>query len=284
MSGADGVEWVIGEVAERGAVEELVRGAHVVVHAASYVHHRPRGAADLRELRRTNVEGTARVADAAARQPGSALVFVSSTAVYGASPGEWDERTPCAPRTEYGESKLEGERIVLGAHPRGGVVRPSAVVGQGAPGNLVALDALVRRGIVPVVNGGEARKSLTHVSTVVASILALASRLAAVSRDQRESRTFVVTDDEPCTVREIAAWRASALGRSPHFVSIPRELLGAPLAALGRARIDGVMLRSAAALLVALADDAVARNDAMREVLGVVPSPTARAFLREGAR
>lgn len=256
------VTWVRGGLGDREALAALVEGAAVVVHAAAWVHRRPRSAADLADLRATNVDGTEALVRACSPEL-RALVLVSSTAVYGASPGPWEEATACRPTTPYGESKLEAERIVL-ACPRGGVVRPSAVVGDGAPGSLDVLDRAVRLGVVPVVDGGSARKSLTHVSTVVAACLALAERLAL---GPPADRIVVATDDRPYTVAEVARWRAGA--RGVRLVSVPRWLLGALPVARG--------------LLATLAGDAVASNARLR-AMGVVPRPTAEEWLVGGAR
>jgi UDP-glucose 4-epimerase len=238
--------WVRGDLRDRDALARLVDGAELVLHAAGWVHRRPR-ASELAEVRAVNVGGTAALCDAAGDRP---LVFVSSTAVYGDAPGPWDEDTPCRPTTAYGRTKLEAEALVL-AGPRRAVVRPSAIVGDGAPGNLRLLDRVARLGVVPVL--GAARKSFTHVSTVVATVLAVAERLAdGVPVD----RIVVATDDEPVTVAELVRARGARPIRVPAALArwIPADRLAA------------------------VAGDAVASNRRMR-ALGVVPDPTARDWL-----
>src|SRR5215213_4513573 len=82
---------VIGDIRDRAAVEELVRGASVVVHLAAYVHRR--GAAD--ECWSINVDGTQTVIDAvAAVAPSAFLIVISSASVYGSGDTPRDESAP----------------------------------------------------------------------------------------------------------------------------------------------------------------------------------------------
>ncbi|TPX01090.1 NAD-dependent epimerase/dehydratase family protein, partial [Schumannella luteola] len=78
----------------------------VVVHLAALL---PGASDDLDEV---NVEGTRRVADAAA-SVGARLVFASSAAVYASvreSPAREDEAV--APTTPYGRSKVRAEEVL----------------------------------------------------------------------------------------------------------------------------------------------------------------------------
>lgn len=271
------VRWVRGDVSSAAALRELTAGASVVLHAASFVHRRPRNQRDLAEMQRTNVEGTERLVERCVEQGNTPLVFVSSTAVYGAARSPWDESTPCEPLTHYGRTKLDAERIVLARHSRAGVVRPTSIVGDRAPGSLRALDAMLRIGIVPVIDGGAARKSITHVSTVVRATIALAERALA---GEGAGRVVVATDDEPCSVRDIALLRARKLGRRVRFSTVPRRPVSVATGWIDRAlEAGGLSVPRATALLATLADDAVASNRLMRTWLGVVPSPTAREYL-----
>lgn len=270
-----GVTWIRGDVRDSARVEELVRGADVVVHAASVVHRRARGDAFEAELWDVNVDGTDRVARAAGARP---LVYISSTAVFGAAPGPWTEDTVCQPVTPYGRSKLAAEGLVLQLDSSA-VVRPSAIVGAGAPGSFRLLDRLVRLPIVPLVGGGRARKSLTHVSTVASVVSAIVDRLLG---GKTRPRVFVATDDAPYSVREVARARAEAVGRSPLFLDLSAgwlrvsgRLLDEVAAQAGCSRMP-----SLSSLLDTFCTDAVADNRSMREVLRVTAAVTAGDYLR----
>ena len=72
---------------------------------------------------RANEYGSRHVARAA-RAAGAALVGFSTDYVFaGDDPEGYDERSPVAPRSVYGASKLAGERALLAEHPEAYVVR-----------------------------------------------------------------------------------------------------------------------------------------------------------------
>jgi dTDP-4-dehydrorhamnose reductase len=74
-----------------------------------------------------NEHGSRHVARAA-RASGAALVGFSTDYVFaGDDPAGYDERSPVAPRSVYGASKLAGERALLREHPGAYVVRTAWV-------------------------------------------------------------------------------------------------------------------------------------------------------------
>lgn len=84
----------------------------VVVHLAA-MHFIP-AVDNAPELARdVNVRGTLAVLEALASQPPQMLVFASSAAVYPDRRGPIDEACAPDPIDVYGETKLEGERLVL---------------------------------------------------------------------------------------------------------------------------------------------------------------------------
>jgi dTDP-4-dehydrorhamnose reductase len=95
------------------------------------------GAESQRELARAvNVDGAGNLARAAAGL-GAPLLHVSTDYVFdGVAPLDGDgrprpyvESDPTGPRSVYGETKLEGERLVLAASPRNTVVRTAWLYG-----------------------------------------------------------------------------------------------------------------------------------------------------------
>ena len=69
--------YVQGDILDRGAVDDLVAGADVVVHLAFIIF------GDVRETRRTNLEGSRNVFAATAAAGAARLVYTSSVAAYG---------------------------------------------------------------------------------------------------------------------------------------------------------------------------------------------------------
>ncbi len=85
-----------------------------------------------------NATGAARLADAAAAA-GARLLHVSTDYVFdghapldaGGAPRAYLESDPTGPSSVYGQSKLEGERLVRAASPRHAVVRSAWLFGTG---------------------------------------------------------------------------------------------------------------------------------------------------------
>ncbi len=132
------VELIEGDIRDRDAVFELVRGADAVFHLAAIAgvssYYR-----EPETTLRVNIDGTAGVVDAVAAAAVPRLVYLSTSEVHGPNAHDVDELSPCAigPSSEarwvYATSKLAGEHLVL----RGGeahgfaatVLRPFNVYG-----------------------------------------------------------------------------------------------------------------------------------------------------------
>lgn len=185
------VEFVEGDIRDRDAVFDLVRGADAVFHLAAIA-----GVSSYYEepetTLRVNIDGTAGVVDAVVAASVPRLVYLSTSEVHGPEAHDVDEQSPCAigPSSErrwvYATSKLAGEHLVL----RGGeahrfaatVLRPFNVygprqTGEGAIRNF-CLAAL--RGEPLVVYGdGTAVRAWCYVDDFVdAALRALESEQA----------------------------------------------------------------------------------------------------------
>ena len=92
---------------------EIFSGSDVVIHLAAITD--AAGSIDIPErLQKVNVSGTERVAHACI-QAGSALVFPSTTSVYGVSASTVDEECPIhdlLPQSLYAHSKLKAEQVL----------------------------------------------------------------------------------------------------------------------------------------------------------------------------
>jgi dTDP-4-dehydrorhamnose reductase len=129
------------DITDAEAAEDAVRdsGADAVVNCAAWTD--VDGAETRREVARAvNAQGAGNLARAAAAA-GIKLVHVSTDYVFSGEPllGEdgkprpYVESDSTAPRSVYGQTKLEGERLVLDASPRHTVVRSSWLFGVGGP-------------------------------------------------------------------------------------------------------------------------------------------------------
>ncbi len=154
-----------------------------------------------------NLDATARLLDACARQPGfRRLVFVSSSMVYGHfDNGVAAETHACRPIDPYGATKLACEALVMSWARRtpfeAVVVRPSVVYGPGDfNGRVTQLfldNALAGKPLV-LFAGGLERLDFTFVTDAVAGMTACLEHPAAAGQ------TFNLSSGDGRSLRELA--------------------------------------------------------------------------------
>lgn len=205
-----------GDLGAREVLRIGASGVDVVFHLAGLTAARNR-----EEYFAVNVEGGCNVAMAAleAVVPPGLFVFVSSLAAVGPARADEivDEKRVPEPVTEYGRSKLEGERKLsaIRALPLV-VIRPTAVYGPRDEG-FYPLFRLAARGVLPIFNPS-ARISLIHVEDLARGILASAS-------DGRPGETYYLAHPEALTASRFPNLFESALGRRVRGFKVPGPLL-----------------------------------------------------------
>ncbi len=202
-----GHELVECDLSDRRALEAAVCGMDAVVHVAGLVRALSRA-----EMWQVNVAGTRRLASAcgAADVPPTRFLLVSSQAAGGPAGLERavTEADPASPISDYGRSKLAGERAARTALPPSTaltVVRPPAVFGPHDT-DIFEFFKLASQG-VRVRLGTRAR----HVSAVHSEDLAEGIRLALES-ERAAGATYYIADPEPCALDDLLADIARAVG------------------------------------------------------------------------
>lgn len=188
----------------------------VVLHAAGKAHTVPKTEAEKQVFYDVNLQGTVNLCKALenAGIP-KALVFISTVAVYGCEFGELiTEEHPLEGTTPYAKSKIMAEQYLTEWCAKNGVVlgilRPSLLAGQKAPGNLGAMVEGIKKGFYLNIAGGKVRKSVLMADDI-AYLLPLLEEKGGV---------YNVCDSYQPTFGEISASVAQQLGkRNP--VNIP---------------------------------------------------------------
>lgn len=112
---------VIGDIADAGTVDPLVRQADVLLHLAAESHV-DRSIREADDFVRTNVLGTSVLLAAAARHGLQRFVHVSTDEVYGSiETGSCAESAPLAPSSPYAASKAGSDLLALAYHRTHGV-------------------------------------------------------------------------------------------------------------------------------------------------------------------
>ncbi len=261
---------VVPGLAQVEPLASAFRGAQAVVHLAARAHVLRETEADpAAAYARDNVEGTAHVAEAAARAGLRRVVLVSSIGVNGAftSGTPFTESQPPRPAEEYAASKHAAELRLREAAGRHGlefaILRPPMVYGPGAKGNLRRLMGLVRRGIPLPLASLENRRTLIGVDNLCDLIALCVDHAAA------RNELFLAGEAEPHSTPGLLRDIAAAMGRRSRLFRCPPALLEAAARALGREQD----YRKLAGSLEASADKA-------RRVLGWLPRVGYEAGLR----
>lgn len=219
------VEKAIGDLSDAASLARACVGIDTVLHVAGFAHA---DAADTPDFAArhwaVNAEGTFRLLDAAAAAGVGRFVFLSSCKAVG-DPGPRcvDESWDAAADTPYGRAKRAAEERVLAMGREHGFhavnVRPVLVYGPGMKGNLTRLIAVARRGWLPPLPETGNRRSLVHVDDVAQALLLAATRPAAAGR------TYLVSDGQPYSGRELYAMARRSLGRSVPAWAVPAGVL-----------------------------------------------------------
>jgi nucleoside-diphosphate-sugar epimerase len=208
------------------------------------------------------------------------MIYVSTSNVYAPSDEVLDENAPCKPRTFYGETKYLADQAMLDAvytrSLRGVILRPGAVFGPGAPGNLQKMIQLIRRGLLVEFSGGRNLKSMAPVENVLDAMLAVARDADVVNGE-----IFNVTGGAPLKLHDIGMRLAEGLNSSPRVVSLPK----APVLTLARgidslSRMFPISAPSVAQLVDTYASTSAFSEEKLRKRTSYVPSIKVEDALR----
>ncbi|MFO8088287.1 MAG: NAD-dependent epimerase/dehydratase family protein [Desulfatiglandaceae bacterium] len=211
-----------------------VGGFDAVVHLAARAHvFDEKECEPLEEYRKTNVQGSIRLARNAAGHGTKRFVFISSIGVNGnRSFRPFTAGDPPAPVEPYAVSKLEAETELRRVSAETGielvVIRPALVYGPRAPGNFGRLVKAVRSGIPLPFAAVKNRRSLVALANLVDLIT------TCIDHPEASGRTFLVSDGEVISTPELIRKLARAVGRPARLFPVPTELLMLAARMVGR--------------------------------------------------
>ena len=190
-------------------VPELPEKYDVVLHACGKAHVVPKTEAEKQAFYDVNYTGTINLCKALEKVgTPKALVFISTMSVYGDVAGNNStEETPLKGDSPYADSKIKAEQYLTEWCEKNnvilGILRPSLLAGEGAPGNLGAMVNGIKTGKYLSIAGGKARKSV-----LMAQDIANLVPLVAV-----KGGTYNVCDNHNPSFGELEALIAKQLGK-----------------------------------------------------------------------
>jgi nucleoside-diphosphate-sugar epimerase len=122
----------------------------------------------------------------------------------------------------YGESKVEGERLVRRLNGGGKIwtiVRPTTVWGPGMSPHYLRLLSMIRRGLYFHVGSRQLQKSYSYIENLVHQLRCL----SVADTEAIQAKTFYLADSEPIELREWCDGFARAFGKT--IPSLPKPIV-----------------------------------------------------------
>lgn len=214
---------VVGNIDGTTDYSSALNGVDVVVHAAARAHIMRDEVADpLAEYRKVNVEGTLNLAKQAVAAGVKRFVYISSVKVNGESTtglSAFTEADGAKPEDPYGVSKYEAEEgLRLLAQETGlevVIIRPPLVYGPGVKANFLSLVKLSATKLPLPFGSVNNNRSMVYVGNLVNLIVRCIDHPAAANQ------TFLVSDGEDVSLRNLVTYIRLCLGRSPRLLPVP---------------------------------------------------------------
>ena len=211
----------------------------VVIHAAARVHvMRDRVDDPLSEYRRTNVQGTLRLAQQAAEMGVKRFIFISSIKVNGegTTPGHpYCARDKPAPADPYGVSKLEAEEGLLHLSRTTPmevvIIRPPLVYGPGVKANFLSMMRWLYKGIPLPLGSVDNLRSMVCIDNLC-DLVSL-----CVGHPGARNKTFLASDGEDLSTTDLLRRLTSALGKPARLFPMPPAILAFAAALIGKPSI-----------------------------------------------
>ncbi|WP_200844903.1 MULTISPECIES: NAD(P)-dependent oxidoreductase [unclassified Novosphingobium] len=214
------VDWVGGDLGNRAALADLMRGAEGVIHVAGVVN-----APDAAGFEEGNVTGTLNMIETVIEAGVRRFVNVSSLSA----------REP--ELSAYGASKAKAEKYLMASPLDWTIVRPPAIYGP-RDKEMFELFRAVRWGVLPMPKDG--RASMIHVEDLARLLVALVpgdGEMVGEVTDGVSGRVFEPDDGKPqgWDHYETAMAIGWAMGKRPRVIGMSRRMLTAV------ARIDNFL-------------------------------------------
>ncbi|MEW6267176.1 MAG: SDR family oxidoreductase [Thermodesulfobacteriota bacterium] len=221
-----GVEtFPLGDIGPQTDWRDALAGGRAVIHLAARVHQVHDPAPDpLAAHRAVNLDGTIRLAQAAAAQGLKRLVFLSSVKVNGEGRDRpYTEADRPAPADPYGLSKWEAEQALSRLASENGlevaILRPPLVYGPGVKANFLRLLEMVKSGLPLPLASVNNRRGLLFLGNLVSAIL------ACLNHPEAAGRTYLVSDGEDVSSPELIRRLARVMKRPARLLPCPPLVL-----------------------------------------------------------
>lgn len=215
------VEVIIGDLNDANSLKIATKGVAIVYHLAAKLHV-PLNSNDP-ELHTVNVNGTKNILNACVLNNVSKFIFFSSMAIcFGSDSEVMDELTSFSPMGKYGESKIKAGEFVQQYHEKYKIdvttLIPVVVYGKGEIGNVAKLINYINKRRFILIGDGSTVRSIVYINNVVEAAL------CAAENPLSSGQTYIVTDKDNCSLKEMAEFISTELRVPLHRFHIPVKL------------------------------------------------------------
>ncbi len=214
------IETVVGVLTDDHALDVAVKDCDVVVHCAALT--KARFPAEYYEI---NAAATGKLVHAARTNGVRRFVFCSTQAAAGPSDGinPTVESDSPQPISDYGRSKLEGERFVCdnSGEMQWIILRPPSVLGPRDEQFVPLFRAVARYGVYPKFGSGEQQYSYIGVQDLTRALR------TAAEADMGINNTYFVANPDSVRWKDIAEDIARLAGRNVRPIILSSPLLSA---------------------------------------------------------
>ncbi len=225
----DGVRYVQGDIRDKAKMLEAAEGCEAILHLAA-AHHD--FGISREEFFSVNEHGAEVICAAMDEARIRSICFYSSVAVYGEIAEPITEESTPQPTSDYGQSKLAGEKVFHAWVDKGAaertclVIRPTVTFGERNFANMYSLIRQIHSGKFLPIGDGRNIKSLSYVENIVDASM----YLWGLDQAERTNpvgpgfHVFNYIEKPDMTSREITAACYESLGKKMPGFSIPLPL------------------------------------------------------------
>jgi 2-alkyl-3-oxoalkanoate reductase len=200
---AHDVEFVEGDLSDRGSLEKACRGVKTVYHAAARVGDW----GPWSEFVQITINGTRNLAEAASAAGCERFIHISSISAYGHPNGEglvFDETAPLGTNLHkwsyYSRAKVEAEKQLWAMHKAGKlpltVIRPSWLYGPRDRATIFRLAKMLHDGKVKILGDGENRLNVVYAGNVAEGAILAADSPTALGQAYNLCNDGVMTQKQ----------------------------------------------------------------------------------------
>lgn len=255
------------DYSDRKSIENAVSGSDVVINCIGLLYEKKKGA-----FEKAHIEIPKDIAKACAKHDTKRFVHISSLGVHS--------------RSQYGKTKLEGEKAVHKAFPKATILRPSVVFGP--EDEFFNMFAEMARYLpaLPLIGGGKTKFQPVYVGDVADCVMS-AITIQDIREDSPCGKIYELGGPEVVTFRDIYEILFKYTGRRRALITLPwglAKLQSRFMAILPKPPLTPDQVES-------LKDDNIVTEDALTmENLGVTPTgmaqilPAYLSYFRPGGK